>query len=175
MAEERKRIIIEVDSQECSEEMRELKNTVRVQVFSLGGEDYGIEIKQAKEVILVPEVARVPNVPPFIEGVINWHGEIIALIDPVYFFGLKAQRKAGEDRVIITDAAGYSVGILVDKLKDTIDIEEDLIQPPLSTLDAKASSFTKGQVHWEGRILILLDMEKILNCNEIKTLRQGEK
>ncbi|MBF0123686.1 MAG: chemotaxis protein CheW [Candidatus Omnitrophica bacterium] len=175
MAEDKEKIIIEVDPGEYSEEMTERKKTVRVQVFSLGGEDYGMVIGQAKEVVFLPAVTRVPNVPDFIEGIINWHGEIIALIDLAYFFGLKAQRKVEEERVIITDAAGFPVGILVDKLRDTLDIEEGLIQAPLVTLDAKAASFTKGQVHLKDRILILLDMEKILNCQEIKTLRQGEK
>jgi len=169
------KIIIEVDPGESFDEVIEKKKTVRVQSFSLGGGHYCLEMGQAREVIPLPEVTRVPNVPPFIEGVINYRGEIIALIDLNYFFGLTPKRKATRARVIVTDAAGYAVGIMIDELQGTLDIELDRIQPPLSTLEARTAAFTKGQVQMKDGILILLDMEKVLNCHEIKSLREGEK
>ncbi|MBF0494032.1 MAG: purine-binding chemotaxis protein CheW [Candidatus Omnitrophica bacterium] len=173
MAEGNEKIIVEADEQGSYRGSKDKKNTVRVLVFSLAAEDYCIEIKQAKEVIRLPEITRVPNTPEFIAGVMNLRGEIIALVIPHYFFGLERKKKAEEARIIITDTAGYSVGILVDRVEDAIDIEEGSIQAPLSTLNETIFSFTRGQIHQGNRILTLLDIEKVLNNNEINVLRKG--
>jgi len=171
-AKDKAKVILEVDDAELAEEKEE-KKTVRVLAFSLGDENYCIEISQAKEVIKLVATTRVPNTPSFVVGIANLRGDIITVLDIRYFFGLEKKEKKDEITALITDIGGSSVGIMVDRIEDTVDIEETAIQPPLSTLAGKLAGYTKGQVQIGKNILILLDLAKVLKNEEIESLRKG--
>jgi purine-binding chemotaxis protein CheW len=167
------KIIIELDEAE-GEESKANKNTLRVLGFRLGNERYCVDIKQARAVVKAGSITRVPNAPEFITGITNLRGEVISLIDIRYFFGLEAAVKPKDRLVLVTDVTGSPCGIIVDDIDEAIDIETSSIQPPLATLKGKAVEYTKGQVQLGQDILILLDLEKILRCDEIERLRKGE-
>lgn len=150
------------------------KRLLRVLVFSLGKENYCVDVRQAKEVMRMPETTRVPNVPSFVLGVANLRGEIITILDMHYFFGLESQGKSQDVRVIVTDLSGEAVGLRVDRVKDTVEIDEDAVQVPLATLKGNLAVYTKGQVAQGEEILIFLDLEKVLRCEELEHLRKGE-
>jgi purine-binding chemotaxis protein CheW len=167
------KIYINAEDDELPESVSH-KKLLRVLVFSLGKENYCIDVRQAKEVMRVPETTRVPNVPAFVLGVANLRGEIISILDTHYFFGLESQGKSQEVRVIVTDLSGETVGLRVDGVRDTIAIDEGEMQAPLATLKGNLGAYTKGQVAMEGEILIFLDLEKVLQCEDIRNLRKGE-
>lgn len=169
---EQEKIILEVDGDELTEEKIK-KNVIRVLAFGLGGENYCVGMNQAKEVIRIPQITKVPNSERFIVGIINLRGDIISLLDIRSFFNLKEEEKTKQERILITDVSGESVGVMVDNIKGTLEIEEEYIQPPLPTLKGNLSSYTKGQVNLENEILIMLDLAKILKCEEIENLRKG--
>lgn len=173
MTEDRDKIVIEVDESDLEEEKLK-KKTIRVLVFSLGGENYCVGIKDTKEVIRPSQITRVPNAPEFVTGITNLRGEIVTILDVRHFFGLGERKETKEMNVIITDITGGSVGIVVDKVLDTLDIEEEAIQPPLATIKGKMVDYTKGQIQIGGNILILLDLKSILTCDEIERLKKGE-
>lgn len=166
------KIIIDSEDDYTQEETAVKKKTIRVLAFSLGGENYCVSVSQAKEVIELSDITRVPNTPEFIIGIINLRGEIVTILDIRYFFGLSNQERAKDVRILITDITGSYVGVLVDKIKDIIDIEEEAIQPPLATLKGKLADYTKGQVQLGKEILIFLDLAKVLNSEEINKLRK---
>lgn len=167
------KIYIDSEDDELPEEQGH-KKVLRVLVFSLGKENYCIDVRQAKEVMKMPETTRVPNVPAFVLGVANLRGEIISILDMHYFFGLEPQGKSQDVRVIVTDLSGEAVGLRVDRVKDTIEIDEGEIQVPLATLKGNLAAYTKGQVARGEEILIFLDLEKVLQCEDIRNLRKGE-
>jgi len=171
MAKNKKKIIIEAD--EDGGEKERSSDFVRVLAFSLGEENYCLRIEEAKEAVNLSPITRVPNTPDFVLGVINLRGEVIPLIDLRYFLSLAPSEKKGTGAVIVTDAIGESVGILVDGINGTLKIEEDAIQPPLATIKGKVAEYTKGQAEIDEQILVLLDFEKILSCDEIKELTRG--
>mgnify|MGYP003798230989 CR=1 FL=1 len=165
---------IYIEDDEVFEEKR-TKKTVRVLVFSLGDESYCVDVREAREVTRMPETSRVPNVPSFVLGVTNFRGEILSVLDLHYFFGVPQKGKTKEARVIVSDASGGKIGLMVDGVNDTLEIEEERIQEPLATLRGRLAEFTKGQIPLGKGILIFLDFEKILECDEIRNLRKGEK
>ncbi|MBP7056515.1 MAG: purine-binding chemotaxis protein CheW [Candidatus Omnitrophica bacterium] len=169
------KIIIESEDLDVMEERR-LKgvSSIRVLKFILGGENYCVLITQVKEVIRVPDMTHIPMVPSFVKGVMNLRGEIISVMDIREFFGLEESKKALDARIVITDVLGYTVGILVDGVRGTEDIEESSVQAPLATLKKELMAFTKGQVQWGEDIFTLLDLEKVLGFSEIERLRKGE-
>ena len=171
MPEDKDKIIIEVKESQFEEEKAK-KPTIRVLGFSLGEEHYCVDIKQAKEVIRVTQITRVPNTPEFIIGVTNLRGEVLALFDIKYFLGLEQKERTKDMRVVVSDVSGSAVGFLVDKVDEAMDIELDALQPPLSTLTSKVTQYTRGQIQAGLDIIIFLDLEKILNCEEIEKLRR---
>ena len=174
MSRDKEKIVIEVE-EGLTDEHAFAKKTKRVLVFSLGGENYAIEIAQTREVIRPIQITRVPNTPEFITGIMNLRGEVISIIDIRYFFDLEQKEKTKNIRIIITDVIGEPLGIIVDKVLDTTDIEIDSIQPPLATLKGSLAEYTKGQIKMGKNILILLDLAKIMGAGEIETLRRREK
>jgi purine-binding chemotaxis protein CheW len=172
MTDDQDKIYIDPEDDELPED-RSHKALLRVLVFSLGKENYCIDVRQAKEVMRMPEITSVPNVPAFVLGVANLRGEIISILDMHYFFGLEPVGKSREVRIIVTDLTGEPIGLRVDRVKDTIGIDEKEVQEPLTTLKGRLADYTKGQVTYGEDILIYLDIEKILQCEEIQNLRKG--
>ncbi len=167
------KIYIEDEDDGFSEE-KNRKERVRVLVFMLGKESYCANIGQVREVIKMPETTRVPNTPSFVLGVANLRGEIISILDMHHFFGLEPQGKSRDVRVVVTDVSGEAVGLWVDRVKDTIEIDEESIQVPLVTLKGNLAASTRGQVAQGEDILVFLDLEKVLQCDEMQRLRKGE-
>ena len=118
------KIIIEADDEREFVEQEEEKKTLRILSFSLDEENYCIDISDAKEVIKLNRITKVPNTPQFIAGVMNLRGEIISLIDIKHFFGLNGSKRIEDGRIIATDIKGPLIGILIDKINETIEIEE---------------------------------------------------
>ena len=173
MAGDKGKIIIEAGENELGEE-RKKRDAVRMLAFSLGDENYCADIRDIKEVVRITGITRVPGIPWFVIGVMNLRGEIISLIDIRHFFGLRQKELTNESRVIVTDVKGESIGIVVDRIKGALYVEEESVQPTLATIKGKLADYTKGQVKSGDEILALLDLEKILGCEEIEALRGGQ-
>jgi len=148
--------------------------SIRVLSFSLGGENYCIKVEEAREVVNPGSITRVPNTPEFIIGVMNIHGEIITLIDIRHFFNLTEAQRVKDMKIIVTDVEGSPAGILVDGIGKAFDIDRDAIQPPLATLKGSLAEYTKGQIQLDKRVLIFLNLDKILDNAEINRLKKGE-
>jgi purine-binding chemotaxis protein CheW len=172
MDEEQDRIIIEVDDSEFDAQ-KEAKPTIRALSFSLGTEHYCINITDAKEVFKPASITRIPNTPAFVVGVTNLHGAAVPLIDIRYFLGLEQKEGLTGTKVIVTDVGHNIVGVMVDDVDEALDIEEASIQPPLATIKGKLAEFTKGQVQLGNEIVVLLELKKILSCEEIENLKKG--
>lgn len=172
MSDENK-IIIDLDADDFEEQFSSKGPAIRVLKFTLANETYCIPITQVKEVMRVPEITKVPVAPSFVKGIINLRGEVISVLDIREFFGLQESQNITEPRIVITDAAGYVVGILVDGTQGTDDIEESSIQEPIATLRQELRGYTMGQIQSGDDILTFLDMEKVLKCDEIERLKKG--
>ena len=173
MSDEFDKIYIDADDDESVYE-KTAKAGRRILVFALGDEIYCVDVPQTKEVIRLPELTRVPNVPPFVLGVANLRGEILSILDLHYFFGLERKGTARNARVIVTDVSGPKIGLLVDEVRDTVEVAEENIQEPLATLKGRLVELTKGQIPYGNDIYTLLDFERLLACDEIRNLRKGE-
>ena len=167
------KIIIETD--EFQDEYSDSKkNSIRVLAFGLGGENYCAEIHQIRSVVRVESITRIPNAPDFVVGVTNLRGQILPVIDIRSFFGLAQKKRTEKSRVIVSDVTGSAIGIMVDEVRQAMEIDETLIQPPLATVSEKLAAYTKGQVEVQDAIIIILDFEKVLRSEEIERIRKGE-
>jgi len=148
---------------------------VQLIVFRLGDEDYGIRIEQVKEVTVTPEVARMPKTPPFIKGIANLRGDIIAIIDLEERFRLRPVGRALPERTytVAVEAADYTLGLVVREVPRPFTLPLSQIEPApdfvqdSSTRDKYLEGIAKLP---EGGIIIVLDMRKLLTPTEIMKL-----
>ena len=148
---------------------------VQLIVFRLGDEDYGIRIEQVKEVTVTPEVARMPKTPPFIKGIANLRGDIIAIIDLEERFQLRPAGRPLPERsyTVAVEAADYTLGLVVREVPRPFTMPLSQIEPApdfvqdSSTRDKYLEGIAKLP---EGGIIIVLDMRKLLTPSEVMKL-----
>jgi len=139
-------------------------------VFKLGDDWYGGDIMHIREIIKPMEITRIPNNPSFIEGIIKLRGEIIPILD------LKKRFKLGNydvnnksTRFIIAEVEGRPIGFIVDEVREVLRIEDKDIGP-IPEVVAIGKEYIVGTAENNGRLVLLLDMTKILTVDEREVL-----
>lgn len=154
-------IIFEVEESEADGERRRGK-TIMMLTCSLGGQDFCLNIGDVREVLKVPPLTRVPPGREYISGVVNLRGEIITCLDIRGITGGGAGELTDRSRLIIADIPGGTVGVLADGVEKTIEVEESVIQPPLSTVKGRLAKYIRGEVISGEKIFVWLDLKRVL-------------
>ncbi len=133
--------------------------------FCLGGKDYGIDIMKVKEISKESNFTFVPNTPPYVRGVQNLRGEIIPIVDLRKMFYLPAEDgEYAEEELIILRLEGERIlGAVVDKIEKVLSVSEETIQPPHPLFGDINIEYIAGVVEVEGRLFIILDVDRIFN------------
>lgn len=129
--------------------------------FHLGGEDYGIPIQSVIEIIGVQKTTMVPDMPPYVVGVINLRGAVIPVVDIRVRFGLEPRLPDDRTCVIVVQLAGTQVGAQVDQVRDVALIPEGAIKPPPKVRKGPATRFIAGLGMVEDTVKILLDVMRL--------------
>ena len=130
--------------------------------FSIGSEDYGLEISQVREIIGIMEITLVPQVPAYVKGVINLRGKIIPVIDIRAKFGMDQINYTTETCIIVLDIRDTLMGIIVDKVRDVIEIAQKDIEPAAAFNSVINTGFITGIGKVGSHVKILLDIESVL-------------
>lgn len=130
--------------------------------FRLANEEYGIEITKVQEIILMGEITRVPQTPPYIQGLINLRNTVIPIVDLRLRFGLGRQEPTDETRIMVVNVRGKTIGIIVDAVSEVLRIAHDQISEPPATVAGLGREYLTGLVKLENRLLILLEIDRIL-------------
>lgn len=131
-------------------------------IFKLEEEYYGIAINFVETIEKVLEITRLPNSPQYVKGVINLRGEVIPVIDLRERFGMNSNPLTEESRIIIVSSEEIIVGILVDSSSEVLTIENDNIDNTNGLINAFEDNYIKGIGKIEDRMVIILDIMKIL-------------
>ncbi|MFB9987663.1 chemotaxis protein CheW [Bacillus benzoevorans] len=145
---------------------------IKLIVFKLNGKDYGIPVNDVYGIEKVQHITRVPGTAVFIKGVINLRGIVTPVIDLRKRFCMEECPYSDETRIIIVAHNDIEVGLIVDAANDVIDINEDSIEPSPEVGDYEEDDSISGVVKLEKRLLILIDLEKVLDPKKIKTAGQ---
>ncbi|PHS04823.1 MAG: chemotaxis protein CheW [Blastopirellula sp.] len=151
----------------------ELANSTQIVSFRLAQEEYGIEITKVQEIILMGEITRVPQTPHFIKGLINLRNTVIPIVDLRLRFSLEEQESTDETRIMVMNVAGKTIGIIVDAVSEVLRITHTQIAPPPPTVAGLGREYLTGLVKLEKRLLILLDIDKILGEAEAESLESA--
>ncbi|MEY8709577.1 chemotaxis protein CheW [Mangrovibacter phragmitis] len=139
-------------------------------VFTLGDEEYGIDILKVQEIRGYDQVTRIANTPPFIKGVTNLRGVIVPIVDLRIKFA-KSDVVYNENTVVIVLTLGQRVvGIVVDGVSDVLSLTSDQIRPAPEFAVTLSTEYLTGLGAVGERMLILVNIEKLLNSEEMALL-----
>ncbi|NMA95822.1 MAG: purine-binding chemotaxis protein CheW [Clostridiales bacterium] len=134
-------------------------------IFKLGDDVYGADIYNVSEIIFPKEPIKVPNNPDFIEGVIEYRGQMVPVLDLKKRFHLGESSFTGQTRLIIGEVEGILVAFSVDAVTEILRVEKsDLKDVPEMTKIAK--EYIKGAAKFEDKIIIILDLARVLTVDE---------
>lgn len=158
--------------------MNKLTNNVdelkKVIVFQLNNEEYAVSVDQVGSIERLQAITRVPQTADFVKGVINLRGVITPAIDLRSRFGIEEAPYTNDTRIIIVYIDDMEVGLIVDVANDVIDIPTSLIEPAPEVVGAVEVDYIAGVAKLEDRLLILLDLQKVLSVDEIDELKKVE-
>ena len=137
--------------------------------FHLAGQMYGVNIEVVFEINRITAITRVPRTPEFVEGVINLRGKIIPVIDLCKRFNLPQAEKTAANMTIIVEVGGNTIGMIVDGVSEVLRIPVDSIDPPPPMVHGIDADYLKGISIMDGKLMILLNMEKVLYGAEEKS------
>jgi purine-binding chemotaxis protein CheW len=162
---EQKRI---VEIQKAGSEAQELSE-VQLVTFMLGAEEFGVPISQIQEIDRLGRITKVPNAAQFIEGITNLRGEVIPVLDTRKRFELEAKPSDDRTRIIIVDLGGVKTGLVVDSVREVLNLaRKDIAPPPEAIGSGIDQQFISGigKVDAGKRMIVLLDVERILSRQE---------
>ena len=134
--------------------------------FTLGGEEYGVDIMKVQEIIRLQNITRVPQMPGFIEGVLNLRGNVIPVIDLRKRFNLALTEQTAHTRIVVINVSGRTLGVIVDAVSEVMRLSDDQIEPPPQVISGIGHEYLEGVGKVQGRLIILLDLDKILSTHE---------
>ncbi len=135
--------------------------------FRVKDRDYGMDISKVLEIIVLQDITDVPDMPPFVKGVINLRGKVIPVVDMRNRFALETDAYHDRTVVIVVETVQMSVGLIVDAVNEVVKILRDQIEPAPRIGDSFASRFVESVGKVAERVIIILNLDKILNEKEI--------
>jgi len=136
-------------------------------IFELGKESFGIEIAAVESIIKMQEITRMPKSLPFVEGIINLRGVVLPVIDLEKRFGMPSRDKNHETRIVIVSLDEMKVGMIVTAVSEVLTVDDSVIEPAPAIVTTINSAFIAGIARIDSRLVILLDLNKILSKEEI--------
>ncbi|CAM4253227.1 MULTISPECIES: chemotaxis protein CheW [Saccharibacillus] len=148
---------------------------IKVIVFALGNEEYGIDVDKVRTIERMMPITRVPKTYSFIKGVINLRGVVIPVIDLRGRFNLEESEYTDQTRIIIVAVGDMEVGFIVDAANDVVDLDRDNIDSPPEVVGGVKAKYLDGVAKvGEDRLLIMLNLAEVLNRGEVAHLEQLE-
>jgi purine-binding chemotaxis protein CheW len=144
-------------------------------VFELAGECYGVDIGSVNTIIRMQGITTIPMAPEFVEGVTNLRGSIIPVINLRKRFGLPSGERTKASRIVVVEADGQMIGMTVDAVVETLRLPAEAVQPQSPVISSVDSDYLRGVGQQENRLVIILDLDKVLTLNDIESLSKLEK
>ncbi len=138
--------------------------------FSLGNEEFCMDILAVQEIIRMVEITKIPNSPDFVEGIINLRGKVIPIIDFRKRCNLYDEAECNSDqrRIIVVGIGTRTIGLVVDKVSQVIKLEQNQVSSTPDVAKGFNSDFISGVGKSGDKLLILLDMEKLFSQGELE-------
>ncbi len=138
--------------------------------FRLEDETYGVNVMQVQEVLRYTEIAPVPGAPDYVLGIINLRGSVVTVIDTRSRFGLAMSEVTDNSRIVIIEVDKQVLGILVDAVSEVVYLNQSEIESAPNVGTEESAKFIQGVCHKDDRLLILVELGKLLNEEELSEI-----
>ncbi|MBI3579895.1 MAG: chemotaxis protein CheW [Ignavibacteriales bacterium] len=139
--------------------------------FTIGEEEFGVDILKVQEINRMVEVTRVPNAPEYVDGVINLRGKVLPIIDLRRRFGMQRKEHDKNTRIVVVELGGKVIGFVVDAVSEVLRIPRSVTEAPPSIVGGVNAEYITAVGKLEDRLLILLDLERVLVEEEKQALK----
>lgn len=158
-------------AEEILENYKDRPGDFHIVTFNLG-EEYGVQISQVYEIVRVEGVTKVPNSPSYMEGVINLRGRVLPVLNLRKRLNLPVREIGKESRIMVTEVGSKVIGLLVDGVSQVIKVPAGFVEKaPEEVLEVETDYIT-GVGKLKGRLVILLDLERLLRREKIE-IKEG--
>ena len=154
------------------------ESDVRIQLvtFQLGNEKYGIDIMDVKEIVGLRPIRPIPNVPSYVAGILKIRNLIFPIIDLHKRFQIEKADLTEDDKLlsgfVIISVSDMQIGIIIDKVSRVVTINLNAIQPPPQIISGIGAEYIQGVVNEDGEYLIILNIKKLFDPNELQQLNK---
>ncbi|UCC45265.1 MAG: chemotaxis protein CheW [Candidatus Zixiibacteriota bacterium] len=147
-------------------------NELQLVSFKIGSEEFGVDILKVQEINRMVDITRVPQAPHYVQGVINLRGKVIPVVDLRKRFNLEVQEHDKNTRIIVVDIGGTIMGMIVDAVSEVLRLTAGTIEPPPEIVTGINAEYIKGVAKLEDRLLIFLDLSKVIDVDEMVDVGQ---
>jgi purine-binding chemotaxis protein CheW len=151
----------------------EIGRELHIVGFQVGRETYGVPITSLHEIVRVPEITAVPGAPAFMEGVINLRGKIVSVIDLRKRLGEKKSSLSKRNRILVVEHNGRLSGLIVDSASEVLKIPASDVERSPAALQEGGLNCVTGLGKYKGRLIVLLDMTRLLDVGAARTIESG--
>lgn len=148
------------------DQKKETEELLQLVSFFIGSEEFGVDILYVQEINRMSQVTKVPNAPDFVDGVINLRGRVIPVIDLRLRLGMPKKEADKNTRIIVMEVTGKTVGFIVDSVNEVLRVPKSVTEAPPELAVGINAEYIKAVGKLEDRLLILIDLEKILSKEE---------
>jgi purine-binding chemotaxis protein CheW len=139
---------------------------VQLVTFKVGGEEFGLDVFQVHEILRFQTPTPMPRAPQFVDGVLDVRGMLVPVVDLRRRFETPQAKADDETRIVVVDHAGERLGLVVDSVTEVLRAPETAVTPPPAYIRGLAAEFVRGIVRVGERLVILIELEKILSSEE---------
>jgi purine-binding chemotaxis protein CheW len=139
---------------------------VQIVTFRVGGEEFGVDVFGVQEILPYREVTPVPRAPEFVEGVLDVRGSVVPIVDLRRRFEVAGCDRDEETRIILVEFGSERIGLVVDSVSEVMRVPETAISAAPEFIRGLAAEFVRGMIRLADRLVILLDLDRILSSQE---------
>lgn len=147
-------------------EIENVSNELKLIIFKLGREEYGMDILRVQEIKRMMSITRVPSTPSFIKGVINLRGSVLPVIDLRTRLGLLEEELQDSARIIVVLVNEATVGFIVDEVVEVTTIDQTLVESAHALSTGLSTEYISGIAKADNRLFILLNPDSIVNIQQ---------
>jgi|SRR5690554_611180 len=149
-----------------------LENEQQLIIFTVGSEEFGLDVLRVQEIIRYVKPTKIPHAPDHVQGVIDFRGEVIPVFNLRQRFGLPVSEQEEFQVIIVVEANGKTLGLVVDSVSDILNLPEDKIQKTPDFSSREKTRYLKAVGKLGERLILLLDLDKIINLEDQQQLEE---
>lgn len=143
---------------------------LKILIFNVNGEYYATDIMEVERILGYEPTTKLPDVPDFVDGVINYEGKVLPVISLAKRFNIEGNKITPNSKLIVVKYENGKIGVIVDLVSEVKDVTSDNVEEPPEVVSGISKRYLKGLIKMDNRIIIFLNMSQILSEEEKKLL-----